>query len=198
MANAKGSRDAGCPCRAEASRRAFVAGAGALALDVALPSSAFADAANDRPKVGDLFVDVDDASKTPLTADKIKAGLPQIFAWPMEPDTKTLRDGSRLNKVLLVRIDPEEMKDDTKARHADGVLAYSAICQHGGCDVVNWIAGPDVLECPCHNSQFDPRDGARVLDGPTPKPLPALPLKSEGGLLVAAGPFTGRVGFSQT
>jgi len=42
---------------------------------------------------------------------------------------------------------------------------------------------------------FDPKDGARVVDGPAPRGLPALPLKVVEGKLVVAGPFTARVGF---
>lgn len=187
--------DTGRACAVcNASRRAFVAGTAAAMLS----GPARADEASERPKTGDVFVDIEDAGKTPLRAEKIKVGEPQIIAWPMDPATKTLRDGSRLNKVLLLRVEPAKMTEDTKARSADGVLAYSAICQHGGCEVVNWIAGRDVLECPCHNSQFDPRDAARVLDGPTPKPLPALPVKIIDGVIVAAGAFSARVGISQT
>ena len=187
-----------CPREARATRRCFVAGAGAAALELAHGGAARADAASERPREGDVFVNVEDEHRTPLRAEKIEASVPQLIAWPMQPDGKILRDGSRLNKVLLVRVDPQKMTPDTKARSAGGVLAYSAICQHGGCEVTNWQAGPDVLECPCHNSIFDPRDAARVLEGPTPKPLPALPLKLVDGVLVAAGPFTARVGFSQT
>jgi Rieske Fe-S protein len=51
-----------------------------------------------------------------------------------------------------------------------------------------------LLWCPCHNSEFDPRNGADVVFGPAPRPLPALPLKIADDTLVAAGTFLGRVG----
>ena len=55
--------------------------------------------------------------------------------------------------------------------------------------------GEDV-KCPCHDSEFDPKDGARVVTGPAPRRLP-LPLKIVDGVLMAAGGFAGRVGFKQ-
>jgi Rieske Fe-S protein len=51
------------------------------------------------------------------------------------------------------------------------------------------------VSCSCHSSTFDPKDGARVVDGPAPRPLPALPLKIVDGKLVVARAFTARVGF---
>jgi hypothetical protein len=40
-------------------------------------------------------------------------------------------------------------------------------------------------------------EGAKVVSGPSPRRLPALPLKSQEGRLVVAKPFTGRAGFQQ-
>jgi rieske iron-sulfur protein len=51
------------------------------------------------------------------------------------------------------------------------------------------------LMCFCHYSQFDPKDGARVVEGPAPRRLAALPLKLADGVLTVAGGFIGRVGF---
>ena len=41
-----------------------------------------------------------------------------------------------------------------------GIVAYSGVCTHTGCDVTDWF--PDVrrFKCPCHESEFDPADGA--------------------------------------
>jgi rieske iron-sulfur protein len=75
------------------------------------------------------------------------------------------------------------------------VVAYSAICTHTGCDVGSWLADEQVLYCDCHQSKFDAKDAARVVDGPAPRPLPALPLRIEDGRLVVAGGFSARVGF---
>ena len=82
-------------------------------------------------------------------------------------------------------------------RAADGVVAYSAICPHTGCEVVNWSADRQILECPCHNSQYDPKAGARVIGGPSPRGLAALPLRVADGKLTVARPFIGRLGIQQ-
>lgn len=66
------------------------------------------------------------------------------------------------------------------------LAAYSAICTHQGC-VVAHDAEEGTLECPCHNSIFDPENGAEVLSGPAPSPLPEIPVKVEDGRVVRAG-----------
>jgi rieske iron-sulfur protein len=57
-----------------------------------------------------------------------------------------------------------------------------------------WQAEAKTLFCACHGSQFDPRDRARVIDGPATRRLPMLPVKIIDGVLTVAGKFTGRVG----
>ena len=163
-------------------------------LGVALGQS---DAASSRPKAGDLFVKAGDAAKTPLTPRDISAGAPQMLAWPMDPADRGVRSASRLNQVILLRLDPESLTAETRARAVDGVVAYSAICTHTGCDVDDWEPFARLLACQCHSSQFDPRDGAKVIDGPAPRPLPALPLKIVDGRLVVAQPFTAAIAFEK-
>lgn len=151
--------------------------------------------ASARPKEGDLLVRVGDASATPLAPDDIKLGAKQIMAWAMDPNDKTVRSGSRLNRVMLVHFDPEKLSAETKARAADGVVAYTAICTHTGCEVTEWVPEEQLLYCPCHASKFDPAVAAKVTDGPAPRALPALPLKVADGKLAVAKPFTARIGF---
>jgi Rieske Fe-S protein len=148
-----------------------------------------------RPKEGDLLVKAGDASGTPLAPDDVPLGGMQTMAWPMDPADKTLRSGSRLNRVLLVRFDPDKLSPETRARAAAGVVAYSAICTHNGCEVTEWISDEQLLFCPCHESKFTPADGGRVVDGPAPRMLPALPLKLVDKKLVVAKPFTARITF---
>jgi Rieske Fe-S protein len=52
------------------------------------------------------------------------------------------------------------------------------------------------FQCPCHQSEFDPRDGGKNVFGPAPRGLAALPLKISDGKLQAAGGFIGRVGIA--
>jgi Rieske Fe-S protein len=148
-----------------------------------------------RPKEGDLLVKEGDAARKPLAPDDLAIGATQTMAWAMDPTDRTVRSGSRLNRVLLIRLDAGKMDPETRSRAADGVVAYTAICTHTGCEVVEWLASEGVLHCPCHFSKFNPSDGARVVDGPAPRPLPALPLALVDGRLVVAKPFTTRVGF---
>ena len=148
-----------------------------------------------RPKEGDLLVKESDTARQPLTPADLTVGAAQTMAWAMDPIDRTLRNGSRLNRVLLIRLDAAKLDPETRSRAADGVVAYTAICTHTGCEVVEWLADEGVLHCPCHFSKFKASDGARVVDGPAPRPLPALPLAIVDGRLVVAKPFTTRVGF---
>jgi rieske iron-sulfur protein len=166
----------------------------ALAPRLALAQS---DAARERPREGDLLVAVSGRGPEPLKPDDLPLDGKQTFAWPMEPEEKTVRSGSRLNKVLLLRLDPDRFDPVTKERAAEGIVAYSAICTHTGCDVTTWHPDRQLLECPCHYSFYDPKEGAKVVSGPSPRRLPALPLKIVDGRLVVAKPFTGRAGFQQ-
>jgi len=143
------------------------------------------------------LVAVSSTSQEPLKPDDLQLDAQQTFAWPMDPQTKTVRNGSRLNKVLLLHLDPEGFDPATNQHAAEGVVAYSAICTHTGCDVTNWDPDRRLLACPCHYSVYDPKQKAQVITGPAPRPLPALPLNIADGRLVVAKPFIGRAGFQQ-
>lgn len=159
---------------------------------------ALAQPASDRPQEGDVLVAFEGDSRVPLEPKDIPRDAVPLMAWPMEPGAKIVRNGSRLNKVLLLRLDPATLVGPTRERAADGVVAYSAICPHAGCEVSVWVSEQKTLECSCHYSHYNPRDGAAVIDGPTPRSLAALPLKLADGKLVVAKPFTARVGISPT
>jgi Rieske Fe-S protein len=127
----------------------------------------------------------------------LAAGSPQIFAYAMDARTGVVRNGTRLYQALLVRLDPAWLSEQTRARSVDGIVAYSGVCTHTGCDVTDWDGEANRFQCPCHESQFDPSDSARVVGGPAPWPLAALPLKLVDGRIAVARPFEGRVGFQQ-
>jgi Rieske Fe-S protein len=178
-------------------RRDVLIGLSALGLDLVVSTPrASAQPDSVRPREGDLLVASD--SVTPLALKDVPVGGPPVLAWPMERVGGIVRAGSRLNKVLLVRLDPETLVGVTRERAAEGVVAYSAICPHAGCEVNVWVSGQKILECSCHYSHFNPRDGAAVIDGPAPRALAALPLKLANGHLTVAKPFTGRVGIVPT
>jgi Rieske Fe-S protein len=149
-----------------------------------------------QPQTNDRFVFAGgDRKGQVITLADLPAGGPLLTAYPMDPTTRGVRDDSRLNQVLLVRLDPNGLDGDTRARAADGIVAYSAVCTHTGCDVWDWQAASSTIKCPCHFSEFDLKAGARVLNGPATRRLPALPLKVVDGMPAVAGAFVGRPGF---
>jgi Rieske Fe-S protein len=180
-------------CGCGSTRRDVLALASLAGLEVATGTvtTALADPADERPKRGDFLVAIEGEPR-PLTPKDIPA-MP-LLAWPMDPKDNVVRNGSRLNKVLLVALDPATLVGATVERAAGGVVAYSAICPHAGCEVNGWIAEQSMIQCPCHESRYNPRDGAMVIDGPSPRALPALPLEIVDGKLAVAKPFIGRVG----
>lgn len=194
---APGARRPGCPCH-DGSRRRILRGAAGLALAWLAPRAAAAqDGRTARPAAGDLLVKVGDAASRPLTPADIVDGPSPTMAWPMAPGDAVVRSGSRLNRVVLVRLDAAALVGKTRTRSAEGIVAYSAICTHTGCEVGAFLPEEQALYCECHQSRFDPRDEARVTDGPAPRNLPALPLSVVDGRLVVAGPFSTRPGFEQ-
>ena len=163
---------------------------------LARPASAQGDAKNMRPQAGDRLVFVGgERNGQPVTAADLKVDGPPVTALPMDPSTRVVRDGSRLNQILLVRIAAGELSEETRVRSADGIVAYSGICTHTGCDVALWKPDTKRFRCPCHESEFDPKDSGRVVGGPAPRRLPSLPVKVVDGGVVASGGFVGRPGF---
>jgi ubiquinol-cytochrome c reductase iron-sulfur subunit len=77
----------------------------------------------------------------------------------------------------------------------DNIVAYSKICTHVGCPVALYEQTTHHILCPCHQSTFDASNGAWVIFGPAPRPLPQLPLMLDAdGYLCAASDFTQPVG----
>lgn len=64
--------------------------------------------------------------------------------------------------------------------------AYEQKCTHLSCAVF-YKAGTGKIECPCHNGWFDANTGD-VLQGPPPRPLPALQVVEEGDDIFVLGP----------
>jgi Rieske Fe-S protein len=181
----------------------------ALAATVCVAASQSVSAADEdppgsdeRPQKADLLVVSEgDQEGQVIKPQDLKLGGPPMRAWPKDPKTSVIRSGSRLNEVLVVRLNPAEMDDETRSHAADGIVAYSAICAHAGCPVTGWEkqeeGEKDVFKCPCHNSEYDPRQGAEVVFGPAPRRLAALPLAIADGSLTVSAPFVGKVGAQQ-
>lgn len=154
---------------------------------------------DERPQKGDLLV-VSEGEREGqvIKPDDLKLGGPPLRAWPKDPKTSVVRNGSRLNEILVLKLEPSELDEGTQAHAAEGIVAYSAICAHAACPVSEWVKADqgdkNVLKCPCHNSEYDPRQSAQVVFGPAPRRLAALPVAIANGALVVAGSFVGKVG----
>jgi len=152
-----------------------------------------------RPQPGDRFVFVmGDRAGSPVALADLAQGHAPVLAWPLDPRTSTVRDGSRLNQVLLIRLDQGNLDEVTAPRAADGIVAYSATCTHALCPVTGWNDEKQVFHCQCHQSEFDPLRDGKVVSGPAPRSLPALPVKIEDDALMAAGTFVRKVGLGSS
>ena len=66
-------------------------------------------------------------------------------------------------------------------KQSDGTITvFSPLCPHLGCGY-RWNSGDKQFQCPCHGSVYDVT--GKVLGGPAPRPLDALPIKVENGTL---------------
>lgn len=155
------------------------------------------DPASMPPQEGDVLVRVGDATVKPLTVADIQREAKQVTAWSMAPTTKLVRSANRLHELLLVRVDPTVLAGDALASAADGVLAYSALCTHTGCDVSTWIPDEGILSCDCHGSEFNAREAGKVIVGPAIRALPPLPLRLNGDVLVVAKAFASAIRFDE-
>jgi Rieske Fe-S protein len=175
---------------------AFLAAGGSAAAQEDQPGS------DERPQEGDvLLLSEGEHEGQIIKPGDLKLGEPPLHAWPKDQKTPVIRKGSRLNEILIIRLDPGELDEEARSRSADGIVAYSVICTHAGCPGSEWVKAEQgdnsVLKCPCHNSEFDPREGAQVVFGPAPRRLAALPPAIADGSLTVAATFVGKVGGPQ-
>lgn len=189
--------DCACEEKMRSGRRSLLAGAAALAL-TPLGQALAQPAANPRtakPQPGDLLVFSEgDRKGQAVKVEDIQAGQHPKFAFPMDAATQTVRDGSRINMVLLVRLDPKDISGKTRPNAAEGVLAYSAVCTHYGCQVTVTHQNGHSVVCNCHGSTFDAGNNGEIVVGPATRRLAVLPLKAVDGALVVAAGFSGRLG----
>ena len=177
------------------SRRTILAGGSAVFV-AGVSTQAFAqDAKDEKLKPGDRIVFAEGEHKgKPIPLDQLVVGNAPVAALPADPASGTMRDGSRFNKLLLLRMKPEDLDEETKPRSVDGIIAYSAICTHQGCTLNAWNAEAKVIQCFCHHSQFSTGTAGKPVQGPATANLPMLPIGLADGALIAAADFTSKPG----
>ena len=173
-------------------RRHIIAAATVAGLTPALDAARARRPNRLKPQVDDVLVHAFGGHAGALIKPSDLAGE-RLFAFPRAPDG-VVRDGSLHNQLAIVRLDEVAMTDRTRRYAAGPFVAYSAACTHTGCEVSGWLADERYLVCPCHGSQFDIHDAARVALGPALKPLAMLPILLDGEHFRITGAFSRRVG----
>jgi len=111
-----------------------------LVSGIAVPMAAMAQPPNRlRPQQGDQLV----FEEGPHQGEAVRPELLELEQKPVsalerDPQTDVLRDGSRLNRVIITRIDTSKLSAEFQASVEEGMIDYSAVCTHNGCDVINW------------------------------------------------------------
>lgn len=180
-------------------RDVLVGGAGLiLGASLATTEEAEAAAAPEKlfPQAGDRIQGIKgDLKNLDLKPEMLETGGRPIEAFPFDPAGGVLRRKNRLNRLLVLRVDPNEMDEPTRARSADGVLVYSALCTHRSCTIKSWKAEERIMRCHCHLSEFAALSEGSVLSGPARRQLPMVPLGlDDEGFVIALDDFTRKPG----
>jgi ubiquinol-cytochrome c reductase iron-sulfur subunit len=140
---------------------------------------------------------VTDPGNRRIRASDLEVGaVAQVLPEVEDPEHRKLSDIAK-DAVLLIRLRPQEfnLEADKLAMTHDGIIAFSKICSHMGCAVALYEQQTKHLLCPCHQSTFDVTRAAKVIFGPSARPLPQLDITIDSeGYLVARNPFSEPVG----
>jgi ubiquinol-cytochrome c reductase iron-sulfur subunit len=140
---------------------------------------------------------VTDPGNRRIKASDLEVGaVAQVLPQIEDPEHRKLSDIAK-DAVLLIRLRPQEfnLEPDRLAMTHDGIIAFSKICSHMGCAVALYEQQTKHLLCPCHQSTFDVTRAAKVIFGPSARPLPQLDITIDGeGYLIARNPFSEPVG----
>ncbi|MDA4125010.1 MAG: arsenate reductase (azurin) small subunit [Thaumarchaeota archaeon] len=118
----------------------------------------------------------------------LKVNAPLFFNYPLDDEPNLL---VKMGVPGLGGVGPQ-----------GDIVAFSQVCQHLGCTSVGFVPeggapqcnpaykapGP-VAYCCCHGSVFDFQNAAKVIGGPSPRPLPEVVLRydSSNGDIYAIG-----------
>jgi nitrite reductase/ring-hydroxylating ferredoxin subunit len=90
--------------------------------------------------------------------------------------TKNLSSGGKINvkignkEILVVNLNGK-------------YYAIGNVCTHKGCKLSNGTLSEGKIECPCHGSVFDIKNG-KVVSGPAKKSEPVFKIKIEGNQIL--------------
>jgi ubiquinol-cytochrome c reductase iron-sulfur subunit len=140
---------------------------------------------------------VTDPGDRPIKASDLEVGaVAQVLPELLPGQKRTLEDIGK-DAVLLIRLRPAEfqLNEERLSWTHEGIIAFSKICSHMGCAVALYEQTTKHLLCPCHQSTFDVTRAAKVIFGPSARPLPQLAITVDAdGYLIAKQPFTEAVG----
>jgi len=140
---------------------------------------------------------VTDPGDRPIKASDLEVGgVAQVMPELAPGKERHLEDIAK-DAVLLIRLRPSDFQLDAERLSwtHEGIIAFSKICSHMGCAVALYEQTTKHLLCPCHQSTFDVTRAAKVIFGPSARPLPQLAITADAdGYLIAKQPFTEAVG----
>lgn len=146
---------------------------------------------DDGPAPGDILVNSKGgAVLTPADVDP--AAKTVIIAYAQDA-AGNVKKGNK-NKIALVKVDPATLGSESEGRGVDGLMAYSAICTHAGCEVKAFLPEKSMMRCPCHGSEFDPANNGVVEKGPAKHRLASLVIAVENDQIVIKEGFDAEVG----
>lgn len=155
---------------------------GAFAIAFALPAFAIKTLSLDK--------------KTAASGDTLVYAMGSLVGQPVNTSQLTAGEGIQVfpgsknepnNLIELVKLDAADT--------TESLVAFSAICTHLGCTIYAQLSDTGMLHCPCHGSVFNPREDAKVVQGPASRPLPSLPIAiADNGSITVAGAFSGPIG----
>ena len=148
---------------------------------------------------------VRDATGTPILASTLQVGdlvnaEPEAM-FPTEENGYPEIDGHEVlvmkakAAVIVVRMEPGDLSEETANWSVNGIVAYSKICTHVGCPISLYERTTHHVLCPCHQSTFDLADKGKVVFGPAHRKLPQLPIDvDEDGYLIATSDYDEPIG----
>ena len=116
---------------------------------------------------------VTDPGNRRIKASDLEVGaVAQVLPEIQDPEHRKLSDIAK-DAVLLIRLRPQEfnLEAEKLAMTHDGIIAFSKICSHMGCAVALYEQQTKHLLCPCHQSTFDVTRAAKVIFGPSARPV---------------------------